>query len=66
MKQEQFWVVEKIIDGLVHFKNGSKSIVIPFGLIPGKVALGDIIRIDFDNEDNVVALKVVLKNTTER
>jgi len=66
MNQEQLWVVEKIANGLVYFINGSNKTIVPLGLLPGKVAPGDIVRIDYDHKGNILSLKVVLKNVTER
>lgn len=62
----QYWV-EQITEGLVYFKNGSENLVIPLGLIPGRVAIGDIVRIDHDvTTGHIRGLKVILKNITER
>ncbi|MFZ7102224.1 MAG: hypothetical protein ACOWWO_06100 [Peptococcaceae bacterium] len=66
MDQEQIWVVDKFHEGMVYFTNKADNLVIPLGLIPGKLAVGDLVRISFSPDGNVTALKVVLKNTTQR
>ncbi|MFZ5945324.1 MAG: hypothetical protein ACOYVD_14560 [Bacillota bacterium] len=66
MNGKQTWSVEKIDKGLVYFTNGFKDLVIPLGIIPGKLAPGDLVLIKFDEQGNVVSLKVVVKNITQR
>jgi len=58
--------VEKIAEGLVYFINGRDKTIVPLGLLPGKVAPGDIVRIDYEHKGNILSLKVVLKNIAER